>query len=92
MTDILVKIRDPIFQAVVGLCSVPILLVGAYALSLFAGSWVPLYLGMAVSAVLLFPALLVSTALFLLWKNPKKYKEREMKRWRRERKGLREKK
>jgi len=44
-----------------------------------------LVFGILIAAGLLYFPLLISVGLFLLWKNPEKYKEREMKRRRRER-------
>lgn len=85
MAELFEKIQDPVFQAVVGLCCIPALLIGAYIASLYVRSWAPLYFGIVVGAILAFPALVLLIALFLLWKNPEKYKEREMKRRLRER-------
>jgi len=91
MAELLEKFRDPVFQAVVGLCLGVAVLVGTIVLSVYIGNWGPLYLGIIVGGFLSLPALFGLTVLFLLWKNPEKHKEREMKERRRAREESQEK-
>lgn len=58
---------------------------GSVWLTFLHDSWLYLIFGILIAAGLLYFPLLISVGLFLLWKNPEKYKEREMKRRRRER-------
>lgn len=58
---------------------------GSVWLAFLNNSWLYLFFGMMIAAALLYFPLLISVGIFLLWKNPEKYKERDMKKRRRER-------
>lgn len=71
--------HSPLREALICLVTAPIVLIGSYKASIYFEHALLIYLGIAcVFVLLVFPAR-IALALFLLWWNPQKYKERGMK-------------
>jgi hypothetical protein len=74
-------------EATLLLALIPAASIPAYSLFSYTGNWIYLYIvGVLIFALTAWP-LWVAVSLFLLWKNPRKYKEYEMKKKRRARKA-----
>lgn len=78
-------VESPFRESIICLVLVLIVLCGSYAISTYAGSRVYFFAGIGVMTILLIYPVLIGTGLFLLWKNPQKYKEKDMKRRREQR-------
>ncbi len=80
------ELRFPPFrEAVICLGLIPIMVISTYVISSLLENKIYFYVGIALTGALLIWPVWIATALFLLWKNPRKYKEYDMKKRRRER-------
>ena len=73
------KLGPPENLGCFSLCLMPIGFIVFYALSYYTNSSFIFYVGIFICGILFIYPLMLLIAVFLLWKNPQKYKEYEMK-------------
>jgi len=76
---------SPFREALVLILLAVLILISSFLGASYNSSWIYFYVGILIATALLVQPILITLGLFLLWKNPAKYKEYDMKKRRRQR-------